>query len=593
MYGFSKLFNSPSFNLNQENRFIFIDPGCLNLKQGDIGVRSIRGSEAFSIPFKYTLNCILKNKLDPQSIMGKPVSLKIRSENKNFPERFLTGYVTYVDKIYESNNHYEIYEIKIESWLSLLDKNSNSRVFSNKTISQIIEKIISEHSKIPKIKVSYIGDCKNKTIKTCVQYNESDSHFISRIIEENGYFYMFEHTPENLILNICSHEGAYVPLKSSNKTSVNSLQFVIDKNSMTEVKAETATFSNYNAHYHDNISTAEKVVLSKRNPGESNSLNIFKHHETNDAQGAPREEIEHMKAVINLVENHWTGHSDNLNFAPGKIITTRNATKTQENKSFAITGIHISIFDGYYLTESETQASLEFSCIESNTKFKSCYYSKPKADGLHRATVVGTNPGTVESNDNHTVNVRFHWDRYATQSPSENKFPVTVSQMWAGKDHGAVYLPHVDDEVFISFLDGNLEQPVIVGSAFSAKNAPKVSKGVSPTIHALYTAGSNQILFDDKKGSERFELHAQKDFTLKTNDETLLKQKNLNITAQEKVEISVGSIKVTVDKTGMVNIGEAIKIQVTPAGATISSTTPIQIDSPVIFSKPIIAPNVK
>jgi hypothetical protein len=78
------------------------------------------------------------------------------------------------------------------------------------------------------------------------------------------------------------------------------------------------------------------------------------------------------------------------------------------------------------------------------------------------------------------------------------------------------------------------------------------------------------------------------DFTIKANNEACFEQKNLSIKAQNKVEISVNSIKVTIDSTGTVDIADALKIKVAPGSGTVVKSPGILVfESPVAFSVPI------
>jgi type VI secretion system secreted protein VgrG len=514
---------------------------------------------------------------------------------KQKKERLVTGYITYVEKIQDYSSTTAIFEIKVESWLSILDRNSDSRVFIDQTISEIAQTIMKKYeANMPQNTIKFVGDAGTKKVKTCVQYHESDSHFLCRILEENSLFFFFQHTPDKLILCVCPHQGGYIYDESLDVIQSQVPSFSLKKHISSEVKPGKIVHSNYASQFHDSINTTESIILSNRTPKSMLDLITYKHYETSHSENSPHQEIEILKSIIESQENMATGHTLDLNFAPGKSFTVKNDLPTKKPESFAITGVHVSIFDGLFLREGDREGTVEFSCITSTTVFKSQYYTKPQAMGLHRAVVVGEKEGSVEANKNHAVFVRFNWDRYAQKEPLKNKYPAAVSQMWAGKEHGAVYLPHVGDEVFVSFLNGNLEEGVIVGSAFSAKNPPKVSKENNPAVHVLYTAGNNQLLFDDSKGKERLELHAQKDYTVKTKNKAVLEQKELSLVAQESVQISLGAISVTIDKSGLINICDSLKIQVSPGGsAIISSSVPLIIDAQTVFSKPIQAPNVK
>ncbi|WP_437878034.1 bacteriophage T4 gp5 trimerisation domain-containing protein [Sorangium sp. So ce513] len=94
---------------------------------------------------------------------------------------------------------------------------------------------------------------------------------------------------------------------------------------------------------------------------------------------------------------------------------------------------------------------------------------------------------------------------------------VRVSQGWAGLDYGMVMLPRVNEEVIIAYLDGDPDEPVIVGRLHNAWSvAPlKLPAEKTRSIWKSKTSpggeGFNQIMMEDKKGEELLELHAHRD----------------------------------------------------------------------------------
>jgi type VI secretion system secreted protein VgrG len=117
------------------------------------------------------------------------------------------------------------------------------------------------------------------------------------------------------------------------------------------------------------------------------------------------------------------------------------------------------------------------------------------------------------------VLVEFRWDRRDKHS-GETARRVRVSQGWAGADRGFVMLPRIKDEVIVAYLDGDPDQPIIVGRVHNGVSTSPLNLPGDKAISVWRSkstpggAGFNEILMDDKSGAERLDMHAQLDHKL-------------------------------------------------------------------------------
>ena len=89
---------------------------------------------------------------------------------------------------------------------------------------------------------------------------------------------------------------------------------------------------------------------------------------------------------------------------------------------------------------------------------------------------------------------------------------------WAGKQWGVVHIPRIDQEVIVDFLEGDPDQPIIIGSVYNAREMPpyglpdnKTQSGIkSRSSKGGTPANFNEIRFEDKKGQEQVYIHAEK-----------------------------------------------------------------------------------
>jgi type VI secretion system secreted protein VgrG len=125
------------------------------------------------------------------------------------------------------------------------------------------------------------------------------------------------------------------------------------------------------------------------------------------------------------------------------------------------------------------------------------------------------------------VRVQFHWDRYGNMDEMSSCW-VPVNQPWAGEGFGMVNLPRVGQEVLVSFLGGDPEEPVIVGRIFTNLKRPpfvlpqaKNESGFrSKSIPD--TGGFNLLRFVDTAGEELVEGRAEKDMQTRVNNDKSL-----------------------------------------------------------------------
>jgi type VI secretion system secreted protein VgrG len=165
---------------------------------------------------------------------------------------------------------------------------------------------------------------------------------------------------------------------------------------------------------------------------------------------------------------------------------------------------------------------------------------RPRAPSVQTATVVGPPGEEIHTDVYGRIKVQFHWDRLGA-SDEHSSCWIRVMQPWAGSGWGFVFIPRIGMEVVVNFVNGDLDQPLVVGSVYNADNPPPYSlpgektKSTIKTNSSLGGGGFNELRFEDKAGSEEIYTHAQKDYnevvehdhnTLVHNDQTNTVDKN-------------------------------------------------------------------
>ncbi|HGW1477262.1 TPA: type VI secretion system Vgr family protein, partial [Escherichia coli] len=179
--------------------------------------------------------------------------------------------------------------------------------------------------------------------------------------------------------------------------------------------------------------------------------------------------------------------------------------------------------------------------------------SKPKVDGPQSAIVTGPAGEEIFCDEHGRVRVKFHWDRYHGMT-EESSCWVRVSQAWAGPGFGNLAIPRVGQEVIVDFLNGDPDQPLVMGRTYHEDNrSPGDLPGTKTqmTIRSKTYKGSgfNELRFEDATDKEQVYIHAQKNM-----DTEVLNDRTTDV-KHDHTETIGNDQKITVVKGQTVQVG--------------------------------------
>src|SRR5262249_15127350 len=114
---------------------------------------------------------------------------------------------------------------------------------------------------------------------------------------------------------------------------------------------------------------------------------------------------------------------------------------------------------------------------------------KPIVHGSQTAIVVGPSGEEIFTDKYGRVKVQFHWDREGKYNSTSSCW-VRVAQTWAGKKWGAMFIPRIGMEVIADFLEGDPDQPIIVGCVYNAETMPPYTLPDEKTKSTIKTDSS-------------------------------------------------------------------------------------------------------
>ncbi|MEX9871596.1 type VI secretion system Vgr family protein [Providencia huaxiensis] len=230
-----------------------------------------------------------------------------------------------------------------------------------------------------------------------------------------------------------------------------------------------------------------------------------------------------------------------------------------------------------------TQLSNSVSFIPGTQEWRPPYRYKPTADGDEVATVVGPPGEEIYVNEHGAVKVHFHWDRRGEPDHSASCW-VRVAMGWSGGGYGFSAVPRIGTVVQISYLNGDIDRPIITGCTYDGRNATPISFPENKTRTTFRTKthkgeGFNELRFEDENGKQEVFIHAQKDMNTKVlnnrtthvlhdhvevidNNQAMLVKGNRTENIDQDNTETVGQHKrITVGNTLSINVGDVIELR--------------------------------
>jgi len=580
-------------NKTQANAFISL---TTPLGANVLIVDSMSGSEALSQPFHLELSLLSERHDIPfDKIVGQRVTLRMDVIDGKPVYRYINGFVARFRQE-RADKQYTYYSATVVPWLWLLSRSADCRIFQEKTAPQIIKQVFQDRG-MTDFEDKLSGDFPKLTY--CVQYRERDIDFVSRLMEEFGITYYFKHTEDRHVMVLANAKSSYESLpyqsriryKEDARTDslADAAGLVTGLQHEQEVNPGKYTHTDYNFEQPQSdlmsaTPTAVKVGGNTRYevydyPGRYPELAV--------GESMSRLRMEEHETAKVIAHGRGTART----FAPGFLFDLSNHSRDDQNQNYLIVQVWHSAHSGEFGSGEQAYTNT-FSIIPSKVPFRPPQRSpKPYVRGPQTAVVVGPKGKEIHTDKHARVKVQFHWDREGKRDENSSCW-VRVSQAWAGSGYGGMCIPRIGQEVIVSFLEGDPDQPIIVGRVYNADQMPPFALPGKQNVSGLKSnstpggGGSNELHLDDTKGSESVYLHAQKDYTtdVENNMSTTVKVDQTNTVKGKQTETITGDQTLTVEQgnqTVSVNTGNqtitvksgAQSISIDAGGATLSAKT--------------------
>ncbi|MDX7987856.1 type VI secretion system tip protein VgrG [Xenorhabdus sp. 12] len=413
---------------------------------------------------------------------------------------------------------YYTFAIRPAMWRMTL--NQDSRIFHRQSVPDILKQLLKEHQ-ITSDSKFYAEEGHHPVREYTTQKRESAYDFWCRLAAEEGIIFWFE---EDKFFYSNSHLGMLAGLS-------------LTYNAQAETDNTDTTVSQWRygeflcpdefTHKDNNFLRPSYPLQHQAMLEQGRGLGVFESYGRFqlDAEGKPLSGLRLNQ--LNSGSKMGSATTNCIQLRPGKIFTLSRHPIAAMNDRWQVVSItHHGVqpqADGAAGEGTTLTNSLTF--IPGWDDWRPPYRYKPMADGDEVAIVVGPEGEEIFVNEHGAIKVHFHWNRYDEPGDGASCW-IRVAQGWNGHGFGFMAIPRIGQEVIVSYLNGDIDRPIVTGCTYNGRNRPPLDLPAEKTrttfkTHTHKGEGFNELRFEDAKGREEVYIHGQKDFTAHIENDVL------------------------------------------------------------------------
>jgi type VI secretion system secreted protein VgrG len=511
---------------------------------------SMSAHEEVSRLFEYQIIAVSDDgNIAADDLLGKPVAVSL--EVGAGKTRWFNGMVSSFG-IEGGDGRMVSYRITARPWLWLLTRSSNVRIYQQKSVPDIVKSVFAEYNGSVKLKLT--GTYAPRDY--CVQYRESDFNFVSRLLEEEGIFYWFEHSEDKHELVLADAPSAHAAAPGFDKVVFQVAQQALDEQPAIhqwqmrhEIQSGKFILRDYNFEKPSTDLKSEPASASRKHAESTREVYDYPGLYAEKAAGDDRAKIRLEEASARF--GRYTGQGNTPGLTVGAKFALTQHPRKDQNAAYLVLATQIELRQAAYESGGTHDSGIlcRFTLQRHDEPFRPARSTrKPAVAGPQTAVVVGKgDAGDIVTDKYGRVKVQFHWDRLGKKDNTSSCW-VRVASPWAGNGFGIIALPRLGQEVVVDFLEGDPDQPLITGRVHNAEQLPPYELPANATVSTIKsrsklgaTDAFNEMRFEDKKGEEYVWLQAQKD-RFEMVEETLKSQigkhehRSVKENRKEKVE---------------------------------------------------------
>ncbi|MDO8984622.1 type VI secretion system Vgr family protein [Cypionkella sp.] len=558
------------------------------LPANDLVLVEFSGSEAVNAISQFRVKALSAKPISEiEPLLGEAIAIEVVTPLGNVRDfHQMVDAIRYLGP--EGLNH--IYEFELRPWFWQLSRRINYRIFHEQNVIDVIRKIVDEYGNSEVAGFIDLTDGSFPEMEYVVQYGESDMEFLCRLMERFGinYHFQMEKTRHTLVLTTGADAFSDAPAAPRAFSPLGN-----------RGDATPEHFEAWSPHRQLTTGSVRLVDYNFKTP----AMNLeVSREDLRGFVGANLESFGYPGGYLKpaegtpLAQRQLDGHRGGM----ASVRAQGNAASLGAGMKFPLSAhSDEGQLDEYAVLAAQhfvSNGSFRSGSTASDTAYQGSYMltrsanpiapqrltRPPRVLGPQTAVVVTGAEGDIDEFGR--IKVKFFW------APDDVSMYCRVSQIWGQDEWGTIFIPHVDMEVIVEFLDGDPDRPLVTGCVWNQKNRPQM-----PDNHltsGFKTVRNNQLFFYDTEGKEEIYIRAQRDMTrdvmhddkstthgkqtLKidasksesvggsssssvggdmstsvSGAETHKVKGSLSIESKEKIELKVGSSSITIDQTSI------------------------------------------
>ena len=502
----------------------------------DLLLESFSCSESFSTLSEISASLLSpRPDLDADLILGQSVTIEIALRGDAL--RHLHGFVTRF-ALTGATGRFHRYQAIVRPWLWFLTRTVDCRIFQNMKVPDIVKLVFDDH---PIAVHDFKVFREYREREYCVQYRESDFDFVSRLLEDEGIYYRFEHSDGQHKLMLIDSASAHdpqpdgaddLPFFSAGQQPPPDVDFISRWAMSRSVQPGKFAIKDFDFKIPESDLFVDGDLVRAHEQADSEVFD-YPGGFVKTAQGLHY--LENRRDEVQSRFEVFSGATNAHSLRYGFTFAMRRHPRADQNTQYLVTGHEMQASNGSFDAGQGAGAGfhIEFKALATAQQFRPPRRTpKPQMRGPQTAIVVGKDGDEIHTDEFGRVRVQFHWDRRGKKNEKSSCL-IRVAQVWAGQNFGALFTPRVGHEVIVDFLEGDPDQPIITGCVYNGDNPPPFKMPDNATQSGFVTrsskkgtqANANSLQFEDKKGSEAFNLHAER---------------NMGVSVEADQSISVG-----------------------------------------------------
>jgi type VI secretion system Vgr family protein len=547
---------------------------------GTFNIYKLSGESQLGEPYEYNINFISPHKLNVEELVDTDVKIELQDAKDKDDHRVIFGKVFKASEESIIADKY-VYNLKVVHPLYYLKTTKRYEIYQDMSAMEIISQIVKQYAGL--LDLHFISSAPpRKTREYTTQYQQSDLEFIQMLCQEEGVTLNLQgdklnkdwQEDEKFVVRLENINDTYRPLKRP-------LESYYNLSKTFQATHQEEDYYDFKAPSHEYAKTSGATVEQTLadNPKTAQLRNDLKQYTLRDRLEEERSGDVYLYTKEDAIQEY--SHSEKIYGRSQSLLTCDGHAGTiKEKESYqSIEALITKVrYEGFFPNaleehkeEVEQKTEYQFETNYEAVPLTTTYIApktikKPRIYSTVTARVSGGQSPSELPNAEDTVDVDkysrirviFHFDpKYPTSCY------IRFANFWSGNGWGSQFIPRVNTEVIVSFLNGDPDRPHIIGSLYNSENQIPQALPANKTQSYIKTRsmpGSpseyNLLLFEDKQKNELVHIRAQKDYKLHALHNSYINIDN----DQTEVVGNDESITIGHDRTESVGNDETISI---------------------------------